>query len=394
MSFEEIFEDVLVIELASVLAGPAVGMFMAELGARVIKVENPATKGDVTRSWKLGSESPESSISAYFSSVNWGKESILIDIKQEKGKKLVHHLIEKADIVISSYLPGSARRLDMDADTLCQLNPQLIHAQITGYGPDVERAAFDAIIQAEAGFTYMNGIQPGQEHKMPVALMDILAAHQLKEAILLAYIARMRTGKGNQVSVSLIDAALSSLANQATNWLHAVHIPTPQGSEHPNIVPYGTIYTTRDQKKMVLAVGNDRQFAALCEVFKVESKEEWKLNQARVKDRTAVNQKLQEVFSDWDLEDLLSAMNRNRIPAGAVNDMKAVFEQKYASRFILNAEGARGIRNSAITQNQKLLQKELSRPPKPGEHSDAILSGILQQDEDSIFSLKSEEIVH
>ncbi|MCB0846341.1 MAG: CoA transferase, partial [Bacteroidetes bacterium] len=172
------FQNVTIVELANVLAGPSVSMFFAELGARIIKVENLHTQGDVTRSWKLASEPTESDISAYYSSINWGKESIAVNLKSQEGKQLVHKIITKADMVISSYLPGVSEKLGVDYETLHKINPRLIIGEVNGYGAEEARPAYDAIIQAEAGFTYMNG-NPGEAVKMPVALMDLMAGHQL-----------------------------------------------------------------------------------------------------------------------------------------------------------------------------------------------------------------------
>src|SRR5690606_17028566 len=212
------FKELIVLELASVLAGPGVGQFFAELGAEVIKVENLRTSGDVTRSWKLKDEKTDDR-SAYFCSANWGKQSIAVDLTHVTGRDIVHRLARRADIVIASYKPGDAEKLGVDYASLSALNPRLIYGEISGYGQDNPRVGYDAIIQAEAGFMSMNGEPGGPSLKMPVALVDILAGHQLKEGLLVALMERTRTGAGRRVSVSLIDAAIASLANQATIYL-------------------------------------------------------------------------------------------------------------------------------------------------------------------------------
>jgi len=150
-------EGLKVVELASVLAGPAVGMFLAELGAEVIKIENPKTGGDSTRNWKLPSENPDSNISAYFCAVNWGKQYKFIDLKTQEGKNQVYTLCKDADIVIINFKPNDAKKLGMDYDTLKSINPKLLFAELTGYGNNDTRAAFDVILQAETGYMYMNG---------------------------------------------------------------------------------------------------------------------------------------------------------------------------------------------------------------------------------------------
>jgi len=246
-------ESCTVIELASVLAGPSVGQFFAELGATVIKVENPQTQGDVTRRWTLPHETPADDRSAYFCCCNYGKQSVALNLRTETGQTVLHRLVAEADIVIASYRPGQAAALGADAGTLRNLNSALLYGHITGYGPDNPRPGYDAVIQAESGFMAMNGSADGPPTKMPVALMDVLAAHHLKEALLVGLLRRTQTGQGAYVPVSLMQAAVSGLANQATNYLNTGHVPRRMGSAHPNIAPYGTAYETADTP-VVLAV--------------------------------------------------------------------------------------------------------------------------------------------
>lgn len=367
------FSHLRIIELASVLAGPSVGMFFAELGAEVIKVENSTTKGDVTRSWKLKQEG-NTDITAYFSSVNWGKKSISLDLKEKASQQFIYQLVQKSHIVISSFLPGSAQKLGMDAETLMQYNPQLICGEINGYGENVERAAFDAIIQAEAGFTYMNG-EGENRFKMPVALMDVLAAHQLKEALLLAYIDFLQTGKGKKVSVSLIESGISSLVNQAANWLVADQIPQAIGSEHPNIAPYGTIFRTADDKSIVLAVGTDAQFVALCDILGIKDIKEFLTNPQRVAKREILNHLLSHYISQQKREDFLSKLLSAKVPAGAVNNLEEVFSSAIAQQIQLSSSTLSGLRTFVAKGIDTQIQ--LSSPPH------------LNQDEGEIRSLIS-----
>ncbi len=263
------FSKLVVLELANVLAGPLTGMFFAELGATVIKVENPHTNGDATRKWKLPAEDQESDISAYFVSANWGKQSIAIDLHTKEGISLLHQLVEKSDIVISSYKPGDAKKLKADYESLKKINNQIIYGQITGYGDGDSRAGYDGIIQAESGFMHLNGQPDDPPTKMPVALIDILTAHQLKEGILIALLEKVSTKKGKYVSCSLMDTALSSLANQASNWLTGHHNPQRMGSEHPNIFPYGTIFKDKNDILFTIAIGTDKQFKCMCEILNI-----------------------------------------------------------------------------------------------------------------------------
>ncbi|MES2766341.1 MAG: CaiB/BaiF CoA-transferase family protein [Bacteroidota bacterium] len=361
------FQNLLVIELASVLAGPSVGMFFAELGARVLKIENPSTKGDVTRSWKLASESAENDISGYFSSVNWGKESVALDLESENDHAILLKMIAKADIVIASYKPGDAEKLRVDYETFKTINPKIIYGHITGYGEEA-RVGYDAIIQAEAGFTFLNGEE--KPTKMPVALMDVLAAHQLKEGLLVALLKKGMTGEGSYVGVSLIQSGVASLVNQAANWLVGGEIPQRIGSEHPNIVPYGTIFKTKDDMEIVLAIGSDAQFLKLCKVLKIELDERFKSNRGRVKFRTEVNKILQHSFKNFTRDELLKEFLKRNIPAGAIHNMREVFEMPQAQEMIIEEKNIKGVRSIAF--NGKFEENVLKAPPHFDEDGEKI----------------------
>lgn len=356
----------LVLELASVLAGPSVGQFFAELGAKVIKIENTATRGDVTRTWKLASEDPGTDVPAYFCAANWGKESLPLHLGQPEDLEQLYKLVQQADIVIASYKPGDAEKLQVDYSTLKSINNRLVYGHITGYGTGDKRAGYDAVIQAESGFMHLNGERGGPPTKMPVALMDILAAHQLKEGILVALLERERTGQGQLVQVSLLQSAVSALANQGTNYLVAGHDPVRMGSEHPNIVPYGSVFTAKDNKQLVLAVGDDRQFRRLCAIlgdpgFADETK--YHTNYNRVQHREEVNLKLAELISLQERDSLLRALQQQHVPAGAVNTVAEVFQLPQAKAMLLqHALHKPGIRQVAFKLDEKDALA-LSPPP-------------------------------
>lgn len=354
------WSKVLVVELASVLAGPSVGQWLAELGARVIKVENPVTAGDVTRSWKLGTESQSEQTGAYFSAVNWGKESLGINLKKEGADLVITTILSQADIVLASFLPGQAESMGIEFEAIRKVNPAVIWADINGYGSDNDRPAYDAIIQAESGFTYMNGLGKNIA-KMPVALMDVLAAHHLKEAILLAMIEKQSSGIGKRVQVSLIQSAISSLVNQATNWLVAGHLPQAVGSEHPNIVPYGTIFKTKDEKQVVLAVGNDGQFSRLCKILQEPVPTNFATNPLRVTNRDAVNHWLQANIRQFSQDEFLAQMEANHIPAGAVRNMQEVFDSPHATQVLLHGENKSGVRQ--MISDGINSRQDLTSPP-------------------------------
>lgn len=363
-------EQLLVIELASVLAGPSVGQFFAELGAHVIKIENAATQGDVTRRWKLKSEPADTDTPAYFCAANWGKESLALNLSDVEHLQQLYGLIAQADVVIASYKPGDAEKLKVDYATLQTINPKLIYGHLTGYGPDDTRAGYDAVVQAETGFMYLNGEPDGAPTKMPVALMDILAAHQLKEGLLVALLQRERTGQGSFVQVSLVQAAVSALANQGANWLVAGHNPQRMGSEHPSIVPYGSVYTTADGKQLVLAVGDDRQFERLCQVLgqpELSENANYKTNYSRVQHRAELNATLCNLISGKERDALLQELHEKHVPAGAVNTVADVFELPQAQQMLLHHVGAKpGIRQVAFSVDGSKVAVLTPPPAYPG----------------------------
>lgn len=321
-------------------------MFFAELGAEVIKIENKTTGGDVTRGWKQASEDPDSPISAYWCSVNWGKKHLFLDLNQAADQALAKTWALAADVIISNFKPSSALRMGFDAASLRAENPRLIYAQLNAFAdPEDESPAFDAVLQAEAGFMYMNGEADRPPVKLPVALIDILAAHQLKEAILIALLQREQTGKGAVVSSSLLESALASLANQASNFLMNGHIPQRMGTRHPNIAPYGDTYTCSDGQILLLAVGTERQFSQLCRALDLDhllQDPDFQNNAARVLNRTRLNTQLESKFYTLSQEAALQKLRAANVPVARIRDMKAVFELSAAQSMILEEQADTG----------------------------------------------------
>ena len=335
---QNFFKDLTVIELASVLAGPSVGLFFAELGAQVIKIENKRTGGDVTRKWKLPNENPDSEFSAYYHCVNYRKEVQMLDLSSEKDRTQAHALIREADVVVSNYRPGAAEKLGMDYTTLKSLNNKLIYAQLNAYAEGDTTPAFDIVLQAEAGFLYMTGEPNRAPVRMPVAMIDLMAAHQLKEGVLLALMHRMKTGEGSYVSASLFESAVASLANQATNWLMVGNIPQRMGTQHPNIAPYGDLFICEDGKPIILAIGNDKQFSELCKhlnCVEIADDERFKTNAQRVIHRKLLIKILAPIFQKNRSNEILKILKNNNVPAAGVNNMQEVFELPLARNMIL-----------------------------------------------------------
>ncbi|NOQ73769.1 MAG: CoA transferase [Crocinitomix sp.] len=335
----EEFKHLKVVEIASVLAGPSVGLFFAELGAEVIKVENKKTGGDVTRSWKLPTEDKKSSISAYYSAVNWHKKSVFMDFTDPADQSQLNVYVKDADILIVNFKAGDAEKFNLDYATLNKLNPNLIYSEITGFGHDSDRVAYDLILQAESGFMSMNGTPGSGPVKMPVALIDLLTGHQLKAGILTALYQRDAAQKGGcLVSVSLFDSAVASLANQASNWLMEAHIPQRIGSKHPNIAPYGEFFMTKDARSITFAIGSDKQFKNLCEILNISELVDhphFENNAARVVNRLSLASYLQDAVGQFNLAALLPLLEAKFVPIAQIKNVKEVFESDAAQNLIL-----------------------------------------------------------
>lgn len=375
MSNEPPLTGLRVLELAGVLAGPAAGMFLAELGADVIKVENPATGGDVTRGWRLPAEPRDTGVSAYFCAANWGKRSIAVDLREPAGRELIHSLAQLSDVVLASYRPGQAESLAVDAESLMRLNDRLICAEVTAYGRGDPRPGYDALLQAGTGFMSINGEPGGLPLKMPVALMDLLAAHQLKEGILLALLERERTGSGTRVTTSLVRSGLSSLANQGTGWLATGLVPAPLGSGHPSIVPYGEVWECAASEFVVLAVGTDRQFSTLCRAVgspELSSDPRFARNADRVVHRDALRAELAPQISLLPRAGLLDSLTSAGVPAGPVWDVGEALSGPDADPLLLRSGDRVGLRTVALDHGIETVAN-LRPPPELSVDADSIL---------------------
>jgi len=245
--------------------------------------------------------------------------------------------LKQADVVISNFKEKSAKRLGLDYESVRAIKEDIIYAHLNGY-PSKEKVAFDVVLQAETGFLSMSGTENGIPVKMPVALIDILAAHQLKEGILVALLKKYKTKEGSKVVTSLYESAVASLANQATNWLMNKVVPKKMGTLHPNIAPYGEVCQTKDKKEIVLAIGTEKQFENLCAVLNCESlylDARYSTNTSRVENRESLYDFLQKQLIQWNANSFLERARLVNVPVGEVKNLQAVFEEKDAKNMVL-----------------------------------------------------------
>lgn len=333
----DLLKDLVVVELASVLAGPLAGSFLAEHGAKVIKIENKTSDGDVTRQWKLQTEDKDSNISAYYASANYGKEVCKLDLESPSDYQALLEIISDADIIISNFLKPTAEKLKVDYNSLNSYVPEIIYAQLVAYSWEDVNPGYDLVMQAEAGFISMNGTIDGDLVKMPVALIDVIAGHQIKEAILIGLLSKYKEGRGSYIEVSLFKSAISALANQASNYLMGNHVAKPMGTTHPNIAPYGDIVSTFDQKRVLLAVGSDKQFEKLGKTLKLASNllHTFRLNKDRVSNRDVLMREIRTKVEALSFNNLSAILKNASIPFCTIAPIDRVFENVLAKEMIV-----------------------------------------------------------
>ena len=342
MIHSSILEGVQVLDLSTVLAGPSVGSFLAELGAEVIKIESP--QGDVTRTWFSPSED-QSTTSAYYLSVNARKKVKVMDLKTERPA--LDNMLQQADIVLLNFKSSDEEKFHLVPKNILEKYPHLIIGKIKGFENDEQRVAYDVAIQAETGYMSINGEKGAAPLKLPIAFMDVLAAHQLKEGILCALLNKTKTGQGMIVECSLESAGLVSLMNQGSHYLKTGNAPKPSGSLHPNIAPYGEQLVFKDNVRVVLAIGSDKQFEALCQALDCEDllkDSRYVSNVLRVEHRDEMHNSLQKAAEKISFYAIRETFIARNIPFGQIKNIGEVIKSEAAKEKIqVNEFGERSL---------------------------------------------------
>ncbi len=313
-------DGLVVADLSRILAGPTAAMMLADLGARVIKVERPGN-GDDTRQW--GPPWAGSS-SSYFESANRSKESIALDFGDARDLEIARALVDRADIVIENYRSGALARHGLDAVAVRERNPRAVYVSITGFGSGAgaDLPGYDFLVQAVGGLMSISGEPDGEPMKVGVAVIDLLAGKDVVMGVLAAIVQRERTGRGQHVEVNLLSSAVAALANQASSYLATGTAPRRLGNHHPSIAPYGA-FRARDGL-LAIAVGNDRQWALLAAALGapgLAGDERFATNAARVEHRDELIAELEDALAPDDVAQWIARMGATGIPAGKVNDV-------------------------------------------------------------------------
>ena len=379
-----------VVELARILAGPWAGQLLADLGADVIKVENP-DGGDDTRKWGppfVTGQAGEDLSAAYYHATNRGKRSVAIDFSRPEGAAVLARLIGTADVLIENFKLGGLRKYGLDYDSLKSANPRLVYCSITGFGqfgPYAPRAGYDFIIQGMSGMMSITGAPGGEPQKAGVAISDIFTGLYAVIAIQAALRHAERTGEGQFIDMALYDSQISVLANQNLNYLVSGIAPVQMGNAHMNIAPY-EVFPVRDGH-IILAVGNDSQFRRFCGIVGLEAMPEnpdFATNAARVANRVPLRAAILAALAKWDRDGLLARLEQAAVPASPINDIGEMFAdpQTVARGMRMELDDGRG--NFLPSVRAPMLMSRTppryDRPsPRLGEHTDEILAEIEEK---------------
>ena len=398
-------DGIRVLDLSRILAGPWASQMLADLGAEVFKIERPGS-GDDTRGWgppympdAAGEPTTES---AYFHAANRGKRSVCIDMSRAEGQALIRDLACHCDVLIENFKAGGLKKYGLDYASLKPANPALVYCSITGFGqtgPYAERAGYDFMIQAMGGMMSVTGETEGQPMKIGVALADVLTGLYAANAIQAALIHQRATGAGQYIDMALLDVQVATLANQAMNYLASGTNPVRMGNAHPNIVPYQAFQTSDGY--IILAVGNDAQFARFCELAgrpELSADERFEKNSSRVKHRAELIPQVVEIMSGKSSADWLEALNSRGIPCGPINNIEQVFDDPQVKfrglRLGLEHPLAGKVASVANPIRLSLTPIEYRQaPPLLGQHTDEVLNKLLSLDTSALTQLREAGII-
>jgi crotonobetainyl-CoA:carnitine CoA-transferase CaiB-like acyl-CoA transferase len=361
-----------VLDFSRVLAGPYCTMQLADLGARVIKIEQPG-RGDDTRAWGppfVGNES------AYFLSVNRNKESLALDLKHERSRPILEGLLARADVVVENFRPGTMARLGLGYGQIAERYPRIVYCAISGFGqtgPRSAEAGYDAMMQAEGGLMSITGAAGGPPFRLGVAIGDIATGMFAVQGILAALFARERQGRGQLVDIAMLDAVTALLTYQASIAFSTGETPVRMGNRHPSIAPYETFRAADGD--FAVAVGNDAIFARLCGVIgrpELADDPRFATNAARLENREELGAILEGAFHREPAADWVRRLSEGGVPAGPINDIGEAFAFAEALGLdpVWEVDGVRGVRSPLKLSDTPAAARR--RPPALGEHDDEL----------------------
>ena len=379
-------EGIRVVDLTRILAGPYCTMMLGDMGAEVIKIENP-DGGDDTRSW-----GPPflNGVSTYFLSINRNKKSLTLNLKDERGKGLLRDLIRKGDVMVENFRPGALEKLGFSWEEIHRLNPRMIFASLSGFGqtgPRKSEPGFDVVIQGEGGVMSITGDPDGPPTKVGASVADITAGMLAAQGVMLALYHREKTGVGQMVDVSMLDGQVALLTYHANGYFATGRVPPRRGNRHPSITPYET-YSCRDGH-FNLGVGNDSLWRRFCDAMGLESVKEaprFAVNKDRVNNREELQQILDAFFAEKTVAETLEALRGAGIPCGPINDLgQALTEPQVLAREMvvdIHAPVAGPTKVTGVPIKLSATPGAVRTPPPAlGQHTEEVLEAVLGLDE-------------
>ncbi len=391
-------DGTLVVDLTRVLSGPYCSMLLADMGARVIKIEQPG-RGDDTRAWGPPFVEGES---AYFLSVNRNKQSLTLNFKDPEGRRILDRLLERADVLVENFRPGTLDRMDLGYASVADRLPRLVYCSISGFGqtgPQRQRPGYDAVVQAESGLMSITGANDGPPYRLGVAITDIVAGMFAAQGITLALLARARTGRGQQVDIAMLDAAAALLTYQAGIYFGTGRSPERMGNRHPTIMPYETFEASDGE--LVIAVGNDEQWKVFCAAIELPNLAEetrFATNRERVSRYDELRPILSDRFRARSAAAWIDTLTRVGIPCGSVRTVDEALNDPQ----ILAREMVQQLHHpvvgpvSVLGVPVKLSDtpgRVVTPPPVLGEHTDLVLGSDLGLSGEEIERLRGDGVI-
>lgn len=331
-------DGLFVLDLSRILAGPTCTQMLGDLGATVIKVENPKTGGDDTRGWgpnyARNADDTPSDLSAYYMSANRNKRSIAVDIATAEGQRILRHLAARADIVVENFKPDGLKKYGLDHETMLRAHPALVYCSISGYGqtgPNRSQPGYDLMAQGFGGIMSITGDPDGPPMKVGVGISDVMCGMYATIGVLAALRHRDQTGEGQHIDLSLVDSSMAWLINEGANFLTSGQLPERRGNAHPNIVPYDTFECSDGH--ILLAVGNDAQFARFCDALglaEIASDPHFITNLGRIENRAALMVAIRPAMLALPKGDLLTRLRGVGVPCGPINTIEEALTSEQA----------------------------------------------------------------
>jgi crotonobetainyl-CoA:carnitine CoA-transferase CaiB-like acyl-CoA transferase len=393
-----ILSGITVLDLTRVMSGPYCTLMLADMGARVIKIEHPG-RGDDTREWGPPFAGDES---VYFLSVNRNKESLTLDFKHPDGRRILEALLAHADVLVENFRPGTLQRLGLDYGSLASRFPRLVYASVSGYGhtgPLKDLPGYDAVVQAEGGLMSLTGDPDGPPYRLGLPIADLVAGLFAAQGILLALIARGANGRGRHVDISMLDSVAGLLTYQAANYLTTGHNPPRMGNAHASIVPYGT-FDTRDGQLM-LAVGNDDQWRRFCDatgLSELTTDARFSTNPQRVDNREVLWPIVARALRVRDRDDWTARLRKAGVPCGPVRTVgETLAEPQLEARGMIASLRHPAAGDLRLVANPVKLSDTSPIPDTPapllGQHTESILTGDLGLSGQELAELRRNHVV-